>query len=125
MSLSPLAPVRMIAALLILAAVAACDLTGPASERPEVTITAPESGSFYGYGDAVTFVGSAEDPEDGPLTSDALEWESDIDGFLSTGGEITVDTLSGGSHVVTLIATDSDGVRGTDKIGVIVEEPPR
>lgn len=125
MTLYRVRPVRLAAAVLIAASFVACDSTGPDSERPEVTITAPETGTFYGYGEAVTFAGSAEDPEDGPLTGDALEWESDLDGLLGSGGELTVDTLSSGSHVITLIATDSDGVRGTAKIGVRVEEPPR
>jgi hypothetical protein len=125
MSLQPLRPVHLIAVLLVAVAVAACDSTGPASERPEVTITAPEDATLYGYGEAVTFAGSADDPEDGPLTGDALAWESDIDGLLGTGGEITVDTLSGGTHIVALIATDSDGVKGTATVAVIVEQPPR
>lgn len=117
---------RVVLLASLVAVFAACDdSSGPASDPPEVTITAPDDGSLFQYEESITFQGSAEDPEDGPLTGDALEWDSDIDGIFGTGGDVTVSDLSAGTHEILLIATDSDGVEGTASIIVVVEEPPR
>nr|AAY89243.1 hypothetical protein [uncultured bacterium BAC-L1N9] len=40
----------------------------------------------------------------------ALTWSSSLDGVLGTGTSLTVDSLSAGSHTITLQATDLGGV---------------
>ncbi len=91
------------------------------SRPPSASITAPEDGTSVFEGEEVTFEGSAEDPEDGALTGDALVWESDVDGRIGTGGTTSTASLSAGAHAVTLTATDSDGVTGRAEISVTVE----
>jgi hypothetical protein len=56
------------------------------------------------------FTGAAYDPREGMLPADRLKWSSDRDGELGTGAHITTTRpLSGGAHVITLTATNSQG----------------
>jgi hypothetical protein len=66
------------------------------------------------------FQGLATDPEDGPLSGEALSWSSNVDGPLGTGAAIVVDHLSLGPHQITLSATDSDGMIGNSSIHIYV-----
>lgn len=115
-------------AVLILAgpALTACDdTTGPQSAAPNVTIEAPSEQFSYQEGEAITFRGSANDPEDGPVPPGQLLWLSDVDGALGNGNEITVSNLSPTGHEVFLIAQDSDGVRGSASVGIVVRADPQ
>lgn len=106
----------------------ACDpATGVDSDPPEVTITAPLTNARFEQADTITFQGSATDPEDGPLTGTALTWKSSLDSTLGNGEELTVAAadLTPGNHTVTLVATDSHGVTGSESIPIVVIEPPR
>ena len=96
--------------------------TGPINQAPTVTITAPPDGSSFDEGTAVTFTGTADDPEDGDISSD-IEWTSSIDNNFGTGKSIT-DTLSAGTHTITATATDQDGKSGSDSITVIINPFP-
>lgn len=96
--------------------------TGSAGE-PVVTINTPLSGSTLTAGEQVLFEGSANDPEDGALSGNSLEWTSDVDGVLGTGDSVSISTLSLGDHNITLTATDSDAKTGSDSVFVRVTEP--
>src|SRR5262245_19995034 len=76
---------------------------------PTVTITAPAAGAVAFRNDAISFVGTARDVEDGNLAS-RLQWSSDRDGSLGSGAALSVSRLSVGTHVITASATDSDGL---------------
>lgn len=93
------------------------------SPAPSVTISSPSDRSIFDEGTSVTFEGAADDPEDGTLTGDDLVWESDVDGQLGTGESVTASALSPGPHIVTLTASDSDGVSVSTSIGILVEAP--
>lgn len=87
---------------------------------PTATISSPTDGIQYDNGDDITFIGSAYDSEDGDLTGSSLIWTSDIDGDFGTGTTLTINTLSPGTHTIRLIATDSDGLSGTDIVSVMI-----
>ena len=91
---------------------------------PTATITGPASGSTYTEGQRVEFRGMATDDEDGMLGDDALSWSSNRDGAIGTGSSLNYNGLSTGTHTITLIATDSDGLRGSATVSVTVNAVP-
>ncbi len=90
---------------------------------PAATISEPTPGASFLVGDAVTFSGSASDPEDGALTGASLVWASDVDGQIGTGASFTFGELSLGAHTVTLTATDAQGQEGTATVEITVTTP--
>ncbi len=83
-------------------------LTVRANTPPEVTLLSPVAGTTVLEGEAVALTGSATDAEDGDLSAQ-INWTSDIDGALGTGANVSVSTLSVGTHLLTAAATDSHG----------------
>ena len=61
--------------------------------------------------------------EDGDLTA-GLEWSSDLDGVLGTGGSVAVSTLSVGDHTITVSVTDSQGEAGTYETHITINAAP-
>ncbi len=102
------------------------DIGGPLG-APTVVITTPEEGSVATVGDAVAFRGEATD-QTTPSDDLVFVWTSDLDGALAgaVSGDgasaLFTETLSVGTHVVTLSATDTDGEVGTDTVTLVVEE---
>jgi hypothetical protein len=102
------------------------DIAGPLGS-PTVVITTPEDGSVATVGDAVAFRGEATD-QTTPADDLVFVWTSDLDGALAgaVSGDgasaLFTETLSVGTHVVTLSATDTDGEVGTDTVTLVVEE---
>ncbi|HSF17945.1 MAG TPA: hypothetical protein VLK65_20575 [Vicinamibacteria bacterium] len=94
------------------------------STPPFVMISSPADGSPLKSGDNVTFTGTADDLEDGPLTG-SLQWSSSLDGILFTGGgSFSTTALSNGTHIITASVLDSGGTRGQDTITVTVTNKP-
>jgi hypothetical protein len=91
-----------------------------APKPPQVAIDWPADGSRVRPGQTLMLSGYAWDPEDGPLPAETLTWESDRDGSLGAGAEVAVSTLSPGRHVITLSATDSDGMESSAGVNVFV-----
>lgn len=90
------------------------------NDLPTATIASPADGSSYNSGDSIIFQGSATDTEDGTLTGASLVWSSDVDGQIGTGLTVSTSSLSTGTHVITLTATDSNSEEGTDSIVVTI-----
>lgn len=67
----------------------------------------------------VDLAADAFDPEDRQLPDGAIAWSSSLDGELGSGSDLTVDDLSAGIHIITALATDSDGM--TDSISFELE----
>jgi hypothetical protein len=91
---------------------------------PQLGILSPADGQEFQEGQMVNFIGAAIDPESGTLGNDAYIWESDLDGPIGQGHEIRTTTLSPGEHIITLIATDEDGMSVQASISVVVLEAP-
>jgi len=100
------------------------------SNAPAVSIQFPTNNGTVNEGAGESFLGTAIDQED---SEPALEvvWTSDIDGTLGTGnpttiGEVVLDdvVLSAGTHVITLEATDSDGLTGRAAVNVGINGAP-
>lgn len=87
---------------------------------PVATITAPGEGTSYDMDDVIIFQGSAVDTEDGVLTGSSLAWSSSIDSNLGTGATITSSSLSSGTHIITLTATDDYSTPGIGSDSIII-----
>lgn len=74
----------------------------------------------------MTFQGSANDPETGTLSGNALTWRSSLDGTLATGPSHTTSSLSSGSHTITLTAVDPAGGSDTAQVSldIVDNQPP-
>ncbi|MFN2126559.1 MAG: metallophosphoesterase family protein [Anaerolineales bacterium] len=88
--------------------------------NPSVTIDLM-SGSTYNLGNSVYFTGSAEDIEDGDLSSN-LVWSSNIDGPIGFGASFSRSDLSAGVHTITASVTDSGGFSGSGTITITIFE---
>lgn len=81
---------------------------------PAVGIMTPASGDRIPQGGSAVLTGFGSDLEDGQLAGSQLVWTSSVDGELGVGGEVTTDTLSPGTHLITLVGTDTDGDSDTE-----------
>ena len=96
----------------------------PLNAAPAVSITLPADGSSFAQGGAISFEGSANDPEDGELSGGSLVWSSSIGGELGTGVSISRSALLVGEHTITLTATDSQGASASTSVSITVTALP-
>lgn len=87
----------------------------PSNTSPIAHIESPAHGTRFAVGDEITFNGSGTDNEDGDLSGASLVWESDLDGHIGSDQVFSLNTLSLGTHRITLTATDSEGAKGKDQ----------
>ena len=78
----------------------------------------------------MSFAATVSDNEDLPTTV-ALSWSSDVDGEFSTQGadstgavSFSWSDLSAGDHVLTVRATDTDGLYAQTTLDLTVNEVP-
>ena len=97
-----------------------------------MTIATPTTGTTFKVGDVINFTGSANDPEDGPLTGARLSWEIKLQhcsGGCHTHHGFSNATGAGGSFTVPdhgdefyfdiiLTATDSAGGTATKTVTI-------
>ncbi|GAA5124216.1 PQQ-dependent sugar dehydrogenase [Haloechinothrix salitolerans] len=99
---------------------------------PTVTIDSPTSDLTWRVGETISFSGHAEDPQDGPLPADSLDWQltlrhcTTIDSCHSHAVQLFRSTASGSFSApdhdypsyleLTLIATDSDGNSSSETV---------
>ena len=92
---------------------------GGTNTAPTVQITGPSNGASFTAGNNVTFTGTANDTQDGNLTS-ALAWTSSINGAIGSGGSFSTSALSVGTHTITASATDSGTLTGSASITITI-----
>ncbi len=99
-------------------------------DAPEVSIDTPLDGERVQQGEVLTFVGTIASDTDAPEALTVV-WSSDLDGELddtpaAADGTATFSTadLSPGAHEITLDATDSTGVTGSDSVSLTVNGWP-
>jgi hypothetical protein len=93
-------------------------------KAPLPRILSPGEETTVEEGERLQLVGTASDLEDGLLGPDALHWYADLFIPLGSGRRLDVDTLSPGTHLISLIAEDSEGKTGWDAVWVTVTTRP-
>jgi PKD repeat protein len=91
---------------------------------PQATITSPTNGAVFPLGAPVAFSGTGEDPDDGTLAGGSLQWESSLDGLIGTGTNFQRSDLLPGTHLIRLIANDSDGAADTASLSIRINRAP-
>ena len=97
-----------------------------AQNPPEVFIESPWPDEILETG-ALILDADAHDTEDGMLDPSAIQWASDIDGNLGTGGYVMLypsSDLEPGVHRLTATATDSSGMTGSAEVTWTYLVPP-
>ena len=74
-------------------------------------------------GNAFPFIGVGRDPVDGTIPDAGLVFSDSIEGVLGTGTGFDATLNVAGTHVVTLTATNSRGLTGTDAITLYMTYP--
>ncbi|MCC5840436.1 MAG: PKD domain-containing protein [Opitutales bacterium] len=100
------------------------DTSGGANASPIAVIDRPYEPLLLEEGEPLLLAGRGVDIEDGLLPGASLLWESNIDGFLGTGSQLTVSDLLVGVHRISLTVFDSEGAHGMRSFEVIVEGDP-
>ena len=74
---------------------------------PELLVNRPIHKSMANQGDAVILKATANDPQDGDISSSIL-WTSNLDGSLGVGASVVHSDLSLGEHIITVSVTDTN-----------------
>ena len=88
---------------------------------PTISLFFPPNNSQYQQGDSIPFSASAFDINEGDL-SPSIQWSSDRDGVLGTGGGFFRSDLSVGTHIITASVTDSEGASDSKQSTITVYE---
>ncbi|MCC5840394.1 MAG: PKD domain-containing protein [Opitutales bacterium] len=99
------------------------DKTGSPDAPPIVAIQSPAPGDWFTEGDPVNLSGTAFMGDD-PLGDPFLRWDSDRDGFLGNGANLTVSNLSVGTHTISLTGTNEGNLSMTDSVQIEVFPVP-
>ena len=95
----------------------------PPNTEPEVTINQPADEAVVTFGEAATFIASADDAQDGNLDED-IEWYSSKDGTIGNGASFSTVGLSMGYHRISAEVSDRNGRTARDSIVVRVFSQP-
>jgi hypothetical protein len=90
------------------------------NKAPQINSVLPLSGTNYVLSQTISFEAQTYDIEDGALPDDHITWESDLDGVLGTGALLQLDTLSLGTHHITLSVRDNQNVYTTTTLVITV-----
>ena len=90
---------------------------------PSIQVTAPTNGTVYAVPANVTINASASDTG-GTITGVQFLVDANVLASQTTGPfSATTNNLAAGSHLLTAIATDSGGVKATNKVNISVVAP--
>ncbi len=90
-----------------------------AEKIPEVEIFSPENNGQFYANQMIPLEGYAFDVEDGSEL-DSIQWLSDIDGLIGMEYNVLVDSLSPGTHLISLQVMDSDHNLGKKEVNIVV-----
>ncbi len=91
------------------------------NQAPAATIDFPADGLSFALGTPILFAGGAVDPEEGTVPPERLQWYSSVSGFIGGGDYLVRSDLAAGEHRVVLLATDGQGVTGSEEVAITLE----
>ena len=106
---------------------AAYEVSGPVNAAPAVSITSPGDGELFANGASgaseasISFVGTADDSEDGDLTG-SITWTSGGN-IIGTGGAFSATLANDMNHTITATVTDLGGSTTSESITITVGTP--
>ena len=95
-----------------------------AVNAPRTEVLTPDSGLSFPKAATVILHSSGWDLEDKAIGGASLSWSSDLDGVIGSGRLLSVADLSVGTHVLTVTATDSSGMTGSDSTTITITDRP-
>ena len=105
-------------------------VVGP-NEPPGCTITIPSDAAVFNEDDAVTFAGTASDPNEDDLSRLSASWESNRDGVLNTDApdssglmSFELSELTPGDHVIQLVVQDDGELSCADTLSMSIRANP-
>lgn len=84
---------------------------------PDVTIVSPSGGAGFDSLDPVSFDAQAHDFNGDCCT---YSWQSNKEGVLGTGSSLTYNFQQLGAHIITVTATDSQGLSASETIQIFI-----
>jgi len=88
---------------------------------PQMTLEDSSTPVTVLEGETVILQASATDKEDGMLPGNAYMWSSDLDGVLAIGQRLMISSLSVGTHLITVSASDIDNNQVTATRTIIIQ----
>ncbi|MEW5759551.1 MAG: BPL-N domain-containing protein [Candidatus Thermoplasmatota archaeon] len=92
------------------------------NRAPKALIESPVNNSTFIKGEKIIFLCSGTDPDEGMLNESFFVWHSDIDGIIGTRKNLTVSNLSTGTHLISLVVSDSEGLNDAVSVRITVYE---
>jgi hypothetical protein len=90
---------------------------------PVVTIVGPANGTTVAPWAPIRFEATAVDVAEGNISA-GLRWVSNVSGPLGTGASFTTSSLPRGTHVISALATDRQGLTGSARVVVTIGAGP-
>jgi hypothetical protein len=87
---------------------------------PTVAIRAPANNTTLFVEQSLGLEADAYDSDTGTMDDGQVQWFSSRDGLLGNGAQVTIASLSAGTHVITVRADDGQGGAATASVTVIV-----
>ena len=94
------------------------------NHAPIVAITAPDDGVTVTISQTLSLEATAYDIDTGTMDEGQLQWSSNADGLLGNGEQLSVVSLSEGTHTITFRADDGESGVATDTVQVNVVSGP-
>ena len=88
-----------------------------------VAILSPENGASTVRGTNITFSGSAYTSDGVEFEAKTYQWVSDLDGVIGSEKTFSTDSLSTGTHAITLTASDACGNQNSTAVTLQILAP--